>query len=285
MVRLLSTILLLSFICIANATEESTAEKKFPPYPDVWGYDLSDIPAIQNGTGWVDAYQMPDGDVWFIIDHSFEYDKPMQQPFCDKKNQKYVLLKFFTGEKTILDRKQKFEIREMSTQKRRMVYDPINFSDGSTLKHKSEYADYCNTPYFTHEYFIKTDNKGNTEKFTFLVATPQINVVESRACCNFKRSPYFYSKLKIMDTLIELGDDTFLLYNVNSNVIIRLDKNLNTKFAPVNPTVIHEKIASWNFFIIKYADIAAIEKMVIDENIPYYQVVHDRLLLSLKERR
>jgi hypothetical protein len=59
--------------CIAQAT----IQKSLLPYSEVWGYDLSEFPAVKWGLAGVMAYAMDDGDIWFAVDYSYKKTNPM----------------------------------------------------------------------------------------------------------------------------------------------------------------------------------------------------------------
>lgn len=285
MIRLLS-IVILFFVFIASKADEAKEVKVFPPYPDIWGYDISDIPAIRNGRGGVDGYRMPDGDIWFVIDHSFEYKDSMQQSFSGYKNEKFVLLKFFKGEKIILNRHEREELYKIPGIKEIDELEPqVNFKDGSILKYYFSFPPkHCFWPELTYDYFVKTDANGNEHKYSILEATSHVEVSESKRCCYFPCSSFFYEKIRLLNRLVDLGDDTFLAFTGGSNVILRFDKNLNTQFKPVTPTIMQGKFISRNFFVVDFNEIETLKNEVMQEKIPLYQTIHDRLLDSLKEK-
>lgn len=284
--------LILSFILFAfgsQAQEKPSIHKIYPPYPDVWGYDLSQYPAFKWGRGLViDAYRMDDGDVWFLIRHSYNVKDPMEDTWGDLTEQKYILIKFFKGEQKELNEQEMWELPNL-TRGKEITMQPkqIQFSNRAILKkvhgHRPKL---CTIPDFAIDYLVKIDSNGNEKKFSILAGSPQVRMKEDQGLCDVEAAPYIYQKLYFMsDNLIDLGDDTFITYSRESNLILRFNKELNTQFKPVNSMVtINNKLMSRNFFVIEYDVIENLISKTIGKPIPLYQTVHDELLLYLKEK-
>ena len=83
---------------LINFSVMAAAPKTYPPYPDVWGYDLSTLPAMKYGSAGMRAYLMDDGDVWFLITESYKI-RPSMEDIEEHSNYKYLLIKFFKNEK------------------------------------------------------------------------------------------------------------------------------------------------------------------------------------------
>ncbi len=98
-----------------------------------------------------------------------------------------------------------------------------------------------------------------------------------------KNSEIVYRQLYYMATqFIKLKDETFLTFDSGRNLIIRFDKNLKTKFKPQHG--ISRTDIKRNFFVIPYSVIEGIDEKVRQENEPWTQATHDRLLQYFEEQ-
>lgn len=277
----------------ANAEVKLPNNKKYPPYPEVWGYDLSEYPAVTGLAGIGSIYRMDDGDIWFIILASYkEIPDPMHKPYEEYKDESYILFKFFNGEKITLTRQEAKELEEKIADKE-IKTDPfkqiVNFSDGSKLEEKMNYGGKrCSHMDFWLEFLLKTEKDGAEKRYSILASYPG-NIVDIRADeagCELPGLPFLYQKLHFLAyKLIDLGDDTFLAYSLGSNLIIRFDKNLNTKFIPMSPTVIQSNnYINRNFFVLDFDWLKKWGISNTSETMPFYQSLHDNLLEYLSEK-
>lgn len=278
----LSYFSIIFLLFIFSCSHQPKTNKIYPPYPDVWGYDLSEFPAMKWGLAGVEAYAMDDGDFWFVIGYSYENTKPMEAR-ASMTNRQYMLIKFFKGEKiklNVQERNQLFKVTEGKEIPISLFAPPIKFKDGSTLAvYNGSRPNMCFTPDFYADYLIKTDGQGNTKKYSILEAAPQVDVYIDEGLCEENAAPFLYQKLHTLHHLIPLKDDTFLVFENGGSLILRFDKELKTKFTPVSPTVIHYgDYINRNFFVIEYSLIEELHKKIIDEEVPLYQSIHDTLL-------
>ena len=270
------------FLFIFSCSPQSQISKIYPPYPDVWGSDLPEFPAMKSGLARIEAYAMDDGDFWFLVDFSYETTKPLE--FGGSiVNKQYMLIKFFKGEKlklNIQERNKLFKVTEGKEVPISLFAPPIKFKDGSSLEaHDGLCPKLCFTPDFYVDYLIKTDTQGETKKYSILVASPQVDVYPDKGLCEVKGAPFLYQKLHTLHYLIPLKDDTFIAFDSGKSVILRFDKELKTQFKPVTPTVIHYgNYINRNFFVIDYSLIENLEEKFSDEEVPLYQSIHDALL-------
>ena len=92
-----------------------------------------------------------------------------------------------------------------------------------------------------------------------------------------------YQQLCPIDTIIGLGDDTFIASG--GDFIIRLDSNLQTKFkAKRDVELAHNEIIKGNFFVLLYEKIEELDGKVMKDNNHGVQGLHDELLLYLYQR-
>ena len=77
---------------IAVAAQDKAADRKYPPYPDVWGYELP-FPNLGNGHYYIDpeAYEQADGTIAIHI-----YSGPRMKPGI-RRIPRYQILNFFAG--------------------------------------------------------------------------------------------------------------------------------------------------------------------------------------------
>jgi hypothetical protein len=262
-----------------------------PPYPDVWGYDMSEFPAVKWGLADVIPYAMDDGDIWFVVTYSYKKTNPTDSlaPFTDYK---YVLIKFFKGEQTILNSKERDKLFKIIDQQKLFPkhprYKDITFSDGSKMKvHRYASAKRrCYVPDYAVNYFAKTDTQGKEKKYSILGAATQVSIWESDLdCIAAGGSPFLYQKLHTLTEIIPLKDDTFIVFATSgSNLILRFDNDFKTKFKPVTPVTIHGSDIMRNFFVIDYTLIEKFESQSLNQAGSTYQYIHDALLTYFQEQ-
>ena len=91
-------------------------------------------------------------------------------------------------------------------------------------------------------------------------------------------SPFYYQKLHLLNEIIALKDDTFIVFENEGNLILRFDKDLKTKFKPITPVRIRDNYIMRNFFVIDYSLIENLEKKYQAQSDSFYQNIHDDLL-------
>lgn len=271
------------FLSCSAATAVGTVKKSYPPYPDVWGYDLSELPAMQWGAVSVFAYAMDDGDIWFLMTHSYKTSNPMDF-FSPDTDRKWFLLKFFKGEQTELSAQAVEEVFKVTegkeVEEKWHTSELMTFRDGSKLSvHYGSMPKMCFIPSCYRNYFIKTDMDGKETKYSVLVAAPQVRIYQDENFGEAEGAPFFYEKLCSFTSIVPLKDDTFIVFENGGNVILRLDKDLKTNFKPITPLSISGKEILRNFFIVDYSLIEGLLSQFILKPIPVYQNVHDALLL------
>jgi hypothetical protein len=282
-------LVLLLFFTISCITQ-AAIQKSYPPYPDVWGYDLSEFPAMKWGLAGVTPYAMDDGDIWFVVTYSYKKTNPMDSfaPFTDYK---YVLIKFFKGEQSILnaqEREKLFKITEGKKIFLGYLHDnDIDFSDGSKLSiHQGSMTKRCFVPDFMRNYIVKIDAQGKEKKYSILGAATQVSIHQSDVdCVAEENSPFFYQKLHTLTEFIPLKDDTFIVLSTSEpNIILRFDKDFKTKFKPATPVTIHGSDIMRNFFVIDYALIEELYAQFTGKSDQVYQRIHDALLTHFQEQ-
>lgn len=273
--------LVIVFLFIFSCSPPTQTKKIYSLYPEIWGYDLSEFPAMKWGLAGVETYAMDNGDFWFFVDYFYKNTNPMEKVSIE--NKQYILIKFFKGEKLKLTLQEKNKLVQVIEGKKlslSSLSSKIEFKDGSTLETYNEICPkLCFVPDFFLDYLIKTDTHGKAKKYSILVASPQVDIYLDEGLCEENAAPFLYQKLHTLHDLILLKDDTFIAFDMGSSLILRFDKQLKTKFKPVSPTVIHyNDYISRNFFVIDYSLIENLHKKFIDEEVPLYQSIHDALL-------
>ena len=285
--KLLCIFLLLVFPLIGYAQIEIPTEKIHPPYPDIWGYDLSEYPAMKWNGSDVRGFKAPDGDIWFIISTFYQIEDPRQNLQKRKYlNQKYVLIKFFKNETIEISKDERGKL--ISTLSKNslesMFHKNITFQDGTKISvNFIPGGRFCFIPDFIRSYLLKEDLEGNKKSYSILAAFPQVKMRKDDSSCDVETGHFFYQKIYFLSHyLIDLGDDTFITYSPGSNLILRFDKNLKTKFQPMGR--IMENEINRNFFIEEFETIGTIQQNRRLKEGPAYQAVHDELLVYLKEK-
>ncbi len=285
-----NTVYFLSMLCglLINLSVIAATPKTYPPYSDVWGYDLSTLPAIKWGSASVEAYPMDDGDIWFIITHSYK-TTPSMDTSENELDSKYVLIKFFKKEQVELSEKQAEEIIKIVEKQKptlRKIYDEvITFNDNSKLQFCPNHTSVkLFSPNFYNRYFLKTDPQGQQKKYSILAASPQVRIYLDGGLGEIAGGPLFYQKLYMLRSIIPLKDDTFIVFENGSNLILRFNKDFETKFKPVTPVRVQGNYIMRNFFVIDYSVIEKLEAEYLGQPVPFYQNIHDALLNYLHKK-
>lgn len=252
------------------------AEKKYPPYPEVWGYDLSEYQAVRDNDTLIDVYKMGNGDIWFKF-RSEVKRKLLKNGMTKIVEAKYTLLKFFAQERIELSEQaiekliaanQGIEIGHVWKE-----YKTVTFNDGTSfLKEEKFGGRLCKFDNVRQIFLIKQD-KGGKEigKFSILAARPKIEEIEDSSSPDCEvtalKSPIYKQLYFLNGRFIKLEDDTFILFKDTLNLIVRFDKNLNTQFKPqVNYKTRNGKQLTTNLFVIPYSVIEAFEDQAFDEH-------------------
>ena len=225
-------ILIISIILNMNFVTGSFAQevKKYPPYPDVWGFRLPIAEGISPG---VRVGKMADGD--YIV--SYNNEKKRDGFYRD------LWITFFGGfnQEFKKDEWGKFWDK-MCKEKREVEYDlkpKIKFSDGSAIEYRSPFGwgggGRCDDPFSI--YFHKKDKDGKIvggKMLLYLYDKPVKDALNPYCERNMQfNKDYYFKKVEniYVVRLVPLEDDTFLiLFDIpQSLLIIRFDKNFNTK--------------------------------------------------------
>ena len=269
---------LFAIVLLLASLSVHAAEKHYPPYPDVWGYDLSDYPAMKSNQSRVDAFRMDDGDIWFVFNYEIK---------ADQNANEYILLKFFKKEQEKLNTEQRNTLfQKISEKSISNVKVKIAFKDGSFLeKINNSVPKLCYTPDFLQQFFLKKESNEVNQRYSILVGLPYVNMWLDKGACEVNSGPFFYQKLLALNEVIDLHDGTMLFYSSRGNLIIRLDKDMKTQFKSIHKfNTQHGTLISNNFFIVNYEIIEQLKKKLQLTKGNFNQQIHDDLLLYLKDR-
>ncbi len=278
---------------LALATDIGASNKQYPPYPDIWGYDLSKYQAVKENKNLIFAYKVDNGDYWFefrnFIKMEDSNDEHNKKVTIEKK---LGLLKFFEGTVARLTDQEEKYMSTLSGKSEvwRDSGEKITFSNGHTIEieYKFNRPKACDGETIREVSFIKKDEKGNElGEYSVIIATPTVSKVEEWTAegaidgCGFPSyDGYIYKQLfSLSGKMIKLEDDTFILYKRNYNIIARFDQNFKTKFNPkVNFKTRDGRILKRNLFVIPHKVVNDIYLEVTDKKIPWIQGLHDGLM-------
>lgn len=224
--KIFLTVLLLLIIFFNIASAE---EKKYPPYPDVWGYELStNHPHID------EVAKIPDGD--YMITYIKERIEAMR---IEDITYKRAWVLFFSGISKDFTKDEYDEFMKKITKENREVkfdrtHPKIVFSDGSIIERGGWWMGNCSNPF--ERYLQKKDKAGKViaqKMLLYLYDEPVKSDIKKRCERNwdYKKDYYFKKVDNMYEQFILLEDDTFLILTTSpkSVVIIRFDKDFNTK--------------------------------------------------------
>ena len=186
-----------------------TVEKRFPPYPDVWGGRIP-LP-VQDANSLTFAYRLPDGDIRFVVDW-----EPVPKS-AEQKEPRHAFWDFFAQKFTEVTAAEK--IAFLNINKPVVAGDKeLLFDDGGRVFRKYTYG--C-------DFMGYATASTYTEKAVLIlsiVKMPDIDNGMNEECASvFHRNvdtyPYDY---------IALQDGTFLAYSLEFATVARLRKDLTS---------------------------------------------------------
>ena len=167
-----------------------------------------------------------------------------------------------------------------------LSYDQeFHFSDGSKFKFRpNPSGGKCFRPDFYEQYFLKTNPQGQEKKYTILVAEPQVDIWIDGGLSDIYGGEFYYQKLRLFRDIVPLKDDTFIVFENGGSLILRFNKDFETKFQPVTPVRIQGDYIMRNFFVIDYSVVKELENKYPGKPTPFYQNLHDNLLCYFHEK-
>ncbi len=209
--------LLILLLIIPAALFAASATQKYPPYPDVWGYELPG--AMPN------LYKKPDGEIVVA------YSKRVWNADGDIKLS-FAALEFFSGKKWDL---HGGELNALSDQyEKYKLSSAITFSDGSVIKQESEGHVKCFVAFAFA--LVKRDKAGKliaNKTLVHIPDKPRTFEIGPEMCRDGEGKDSFKETVEtIYSYLVPLEDETFLVYDRSLNFVLRVDKDLNLYYKP-----------------------------------------------------
>jgi hypothetical protein len=225
--KLLVIIIFILFYSISISFAE---EKKYPPYPDVWGYELP-WPKKDSMRSNIEISKMQNGD--YLVTYIKKIiDTKRSDGSCCNSFFEFEGISFFSGIK------KRFTVEEFNefwrnNHENKVKKDSIVFKDGSSIERINTGAGRSPDPFYSY-YIVKKDKDGKViydKILLYLLEKPKKVKIDKNAERNWDyKNNYYLNKVEnIYPIFIPLDDDSFLLYNGGGNFIIRYDKNFNTK--------------------------------------------------------
>jgi hypothetical protein len=243
-------------LCFVLLTSFSSADdKRYPPYPDVWGYALPWLKPNRAST--VKMYRMSNGD--FAL--TYRQD---ENPTSD-----YIGRLFFSGNELSLTKQAHDELAKIA---KRTGQNRIVLKDGQAVQF-SAYKECDNE--FSDPFFFKTDSSGRvvSKKMLFYyhdkpIRVPLADLYDLRKCAG---SGELSMIIDNTGRLFEpLDDGGFLFFNSYGGFVLRFDKNLNTKSELLNRQVF---LIDRDFYMKNFYG-----KQKLGNTAEGYQALHDALV-------
>lgn len=250
---------------------KETTSKKYPPYPDVWGYELPYIEKGNRNRGfWF--YKMRDGDYFVTYVTAVKRVRREDGTCCDVEKS-YGGLSFFSGSRKSFTKKEIDAFQKEHAG--RGVTGDLWFQDDTRIIQQAEIEGAC-SPLFPLSLVKINDNEQVVlrKKLLYLLEEPLKRPKAGGKCAN--EEPDEERVVPVSSKFVLLEDETFLLYDAFGNFIIRFDKHVNTRF-PLNDKI----------FLVEAEEIEKLRKDLSDPAVSP-QTIHDdvyKYLVGLKRGR
>jgi hypothetical protein len=219
----------LAATCSVNYAAQGDTSRNYPPYPDVWGYE---VPATV-----VTIWKAHDGD--YLIKFAMKTERrPKLDGTCCREERYHVIQPFFRGKQLTLSVQEydAFGAKNRDNIVRSNSWVRVTFGDGTSIKQNGTGGGNCYSPY--HYWLEKRDDNGKViarRSVFYLLDKPRtIGLLPS---CGDGEGKIIEQAASPRLGIIDLADDTFLAYQAYGHVIARLDKNFNTQFPLLNKKV------------------------------------------------
>jgi len=245
------------------------AVKRYPPYPDVWGYELPWPSADDPGT-LPKFYKMPDGEV--TVTYLAELKKVVQPDgTCCNLDLKSAALSFFTGKTWKLTDDEMNAFGRQEKGKYVPHTKSILLPDGTQIVLKNEGHPKCYIP--VPGSLAKINPAGRVELRKTVVYLPERPYVRpiNPFCEGANGADSVIEKVEAFySSLVPLDEGSFLLYDLDGHYILRLDKDLTIRYKP-----------NERFFLV---DRSAIDTLVYGKDDAAAIEAVFKYVLGLKER-
>lgn len=268
------TLVLLISVSIGCAEAKDATKKKYPPYPEVWGYTVAD-PGYNYGAS-ILAYPAKDGDVYFTYTKKYLKRITAQNVSESCKNLKRLAyIKYFSQENIPLTCPQYYAFEKIHKSRNNVfiIKKSITFKDGSKIRNiQIGGGGNCYAPFIHH--FEKQNPKGKVLwRKTLLYVLPTPKKFHLRESCGAGGDEVVETVESIAARMILLEDDTFILYSPGINSVIRFDKNFKTKYS----------INRGRIYLVDTKDIQKIDARLWKQyGTGYVYYIHSAVLAYLK---
>jgi len=226
---------------VAHAQTTSSG-KRYPPYPEVWGYEFPFFSADQRQVNrrhviWR-YWRTPTGDIkvsYWLPDNLRPEDKGAQ----GQEGKLLGELHFFSGARRFLSGPEADEERKRPSRDRDITstnIEKITFSDGSAVRVKVVFDQAFDGKCFTsHPHSIqRLDRNGHVVAWKSIVYVHDRPLRRiSHQICNGGEANVALERSVTDDLeLIPLDDETFLVKFLLGHYVLRFDKELRTKYSP-----------------------------------------------------
>ena len=214
--------------------QEKAVAKKYPPYPDVWGYELP-WRDMDDREVRLDITKTDDGDYFVTYITAKKQVKRLDGSCCDV-HFKYAGLSFFGNIRKDIEETEYDKFWQAHKRITFSDYREVNFKDDSMIRQESHDHPKC---YVFAPYTLARYGKGGAYKtLLYLRDKPRKRKINPNceSVLGLGRDHIFEQVEPVYSRFVPLEDDTFLVYDFSGNFIIRFTKDLETKY-PLNERI------------------------------------------------
>lgn len=254
MKKLLFALLLVGLAWPALAEDQPT--KKYPPYPDVWGYELPwPDKSIRHSS--IRIFRLPDGD--YLATYLKQMRKHRRKDgSCCEYHSEDAGTSFFSGKKWDGKAADKYadEHREDLVPREFGKPHPWILTDGNEVQEGTR-AGRC--PNYLDWYLRVLDTAKNVVAEKRLIYLLEKTIAEP-VCYPSEMNENLIGKQRtvtmrvqgVQPYIIPLEDGTFLLYDQDGNIIMRFDREFNTKSELLNRRVFVVDRQAMDAFVLEF---------------------------------
>ena len=217
--------------------------KKYPPYPEIWGYDiLDDLPKKKLASS-CSMHITRNNDIVIrfisLLEKNDSVSKFANLEFFNNKITSYL-----TEEMDFYDKKLGLKYPE------NILNQYIAYGDDTTIKsRRNDNVNYANR---VHNSYLSKATDFNLETEQQRMSVIGIYPIYE----NGEMVPFKYEVFYLPSQLLKLEDDTFIAFNSHYHLFIRMDRDFNTKFEAQHTVMLDEtRELKSNFYILPYSKI------------------------------